>query len=159
MLKISSGIIILNDYNELLLGHSTGNKHYDIPKGLIDDTETPIDCALRECMEEFSLSIDKNKLIDLGEHKYIKGKNLYLFLFNCIKKDIDINSLSCKSFFTHPISKKLLPEIDSFKWCPISDIPLFLTKNMSYLISTTLKNSISNKQNSNIANIQKNHNI
>ena len=35
----SCGVIILNEYNEMFMGHSTGNKFHDLPKGMLDEGE------------------------------------------------------------------------------------------------------------------------
>lgn len=42
MKKTTCGIIIKNEFNEILLGHSTNNIHYDIPKGIKENKEDDI---------------------------------------------------------------------------------------------------------------------
>jgi hypothetical protein len=39
-MKTSCGVLILNEFNELLLCHSTGNSFFDIPKGGKEEGET-----------------------------------------------------------------------------------------------------------------------
>ena len=64
MKKISAGTIIkLN--NSILLGHSTNNAHWDIPKGMIEHNESPIDTAIRETFEETNIQLNKEQLMDL----------------------------------------------------------------------------------------------
>ena len=66
--KLSCGLLVLNERDELLVGHSTGSFHWDLPKGLLDEGEQPMDCALREAHEEFGLEFPTNRLVDLGRH-------------------------------------------------------------------------------------------
>ena len=79
-MKTTCGTIILNEFEEIFSGHSTGNSFYDIPKGLMDLNESPIDCAIRECLEETAIQLEKTKMIDLGEFPYNSSKNIHLFL-------------------------------------------------------------------------------
>lgn len=46
--RLSCGLLVLNEADELLVGHSTGNFIWDLPKGLIDQGEDAPTCALRE---------------------------------------------------------------------------------------------------------------
>jgi 8-oxo-dGTP pyrophosphatase MutT (NUDIX family) len=137
-MKISCGTIILNEYNEILLGHSTGNRFFDLPKGQLEENETPIDCAIRECQEETSLILNKVSLIDLGLQKYNQYKKLHLFLYHTKKESIDFNSLVCKSTFIQPYSKTPAPEIDYFQWVNADEILNFTSKNMGALLTKLL---------------------
>ena len=133
-MKLSCGVLIINEFNEILLGHSTGNKFFDIPKGMCEYGETPLETVIRECLEETSIQLEKNNLKDLGEFKYNKDKNLNLFLCKVKKNDIDINSLVCNSFFENKYTKKMIPEIDYFNWTNISEIKNVCAKNMGNLL-------------------------
>jgi len=95
-MKISAGIIFINE-NKILLGHSTGNKHWDIPKGLIEDGEKPVDAAIRETKEETNITVFQEELKDLGEFKYRSDKKLHLFL--CENKNINVLNFECTSYF------------------------------------------------------------
>ncbi|NCP98215.1 NUDIX hydrolase [archaeon] len=140
-LKTSCGIIIVNELNEIFMGHSTGNSFYDLPKGLLEDNELPIDCAIRECEEETSLVLNHESLIDLGSFKYNKEKDLHLFLTFKNKDSISLDALVCKSMFEHYLSKKLLPEVDGFKWIPISSIESKCAKSMAKLLTILINDN------------------
>ena len=43
MLLLSCGLLVINERGELLVGHSTGSTLWDLPKGLIDPGETPLE--------------------------------------------------------------------------------------------------------------------
>lgn len=134
-MKTSCGIIILNELNEVFMAHSTGNKFFDIPKGLLDDGESTIDCAVRECLEETSIIIEKEKLIDIGLFPYNKEKNLYIYFYRISKNEIEIKDLKCTSFFEDVYTKKMKPEADYFEWKDWSNVEQFCAKSMSKLIT------------------------
>lgn len=135
-MKISAGAIILNEFNEIFLCKVTGQPQYDIPKGLIDDGEQPIDSAVRETMEETSIVLDKASLKDLGVFDYIKNKKLHLFFINVKKNDIDLTSLKCESFFENRYTKKMTPEVEGYVWVPINQIDKYVTTNMNNTLQT-----------------------
>lgn len=141
-MKTSCGVIIINELNELFMGHSTGNKFYDIPKGLLDEGENELSCALRECMEETSIDLSHKNLEDIGLHAYNKEKNLHLFLVSIKKEEIDLNSLVCNSFFEDYYTKKLRPEVDEFKWISLEDIKANTAKSMGVLLNKLKDNHI-----------------
>jgi len=90
MQEISAGILIyrFNSDNEIevLLGKNGGpawekrnTGAWNIPKGHAEVGENLLDCAIREFEEETSLTIPKNKLIDItyiGEAKTSKNKKV-----------------------------------------------------------------------------------
>lgn len=137
-MKISCGIIIVNEDFEILMGHVTGNKFYDIPKGMLDEQEEPINCAIRECQEEISLLFEPTQLKDLGVFPYNREKNLHLFLTHVNKADIDLNSLVCNSFFEHHYTKKQTPEVDGFKWISSSQVIEHCAKSMGKLLTNMI---------------------
>lgn len=134
-MKTSCGIIIINEENEIFMGHSTGNKFFDIPKGMLEENELPITCALRECDEETSLKFKEEELKDLGEFKYNREKNLHLFLVFVKKEDIKIEELVCNSFFEHLYTKKMVPEADYFQWISLNLLTENCAKSMGKLLN------------------------
>lgn len=139
MLQVSCGIVIKNEYDEILMGHSTGNRFYDIPKGRMEDEETTIQCAIRECKEETSLEFSEELLIDLGYHEYNKQKNIHIYGVKVKKNSIDMSKLVCTTLFKHHYSGKMVPEFDSFMWVNISKINETCAKSMSTLLINNLK--------------------
>lgn len=129
-MKLSCGIIILNEFDEILVGHVSGSKFYDIPKGGIMDNETTIECALRECQEETGLELPQSVLKDIGLFKYNKEKNLHLFLYEVTKSEIPLNWLECTTFFTDKKTQLQRPEMDGYKWVPIKQIDTHFAKSM-----------------------------
>lgn len=133
----SCGVIIKNELNEFLLGHSTGNVHFDLFKGKMEEGETFIQTAIRECYEESNISIKEENLIELGKSSYTKKKNLYLYLFEVKKSDIDMDSLKC-----HTFTENGSLEIDSYAWF---DSKAMLTKTSKGMTKVLAKLQSDNK--------------
>lgn len=134
-MKTSCGVIILNEQNEILMGHVTGQKYHDIPKGMLEANEQAKACALRETEEETGLILEGNNLLDLGLLDYNREKKLHLFLYTTNKANIDLTKCMCNSFFEHFYTKKLTPEVDSFHWINIANIDESCAKSMAKLLS------------------------
>ena len=64
----SYGCVILNEnYDKILIcvyldDSNTQSKLFDFPKGKIDESESGIDCAVREVEEETQLCLDQDKI-------------------------------------------------------------------------------------------------
>ncbi|MBN8442252.1 MAG: NUDIX domain-containing protein [Thauera sp.] len=114
--QLSCGLLVINEQAELLVGHSTGSSHWDLPKGLIEPGEHPIECALREAREEFGLEFPAGRLVDLGRHPYYRGKDLHLFAVSSSTTECPPERCRCSSYFAHYRTGQSVPEIDGFAW-------------------------------------------
>lgn len=125
---VSCGIIVLNEKDEILVGHSTGNDKYDLPKGQKEENERHIDCAIRECKEETGILFEEKDLSFIDRFNYSRYKDLVLYLADVRSEDIDMTTLICESHFV--MKGKTYPEMDHYKWIPIKDYKDYLFKNM-----------------------------
>lgn len=132
--KLSCGLLVLNETGALLIGHSSGSWLWDLPKGLLDEGEDALTCALREAREEFGLVFAPERLTDLGRHAYYPSKDLHLFAVQTTTRETRLDALRCTSFFEHPTSKRTLPEIDAFAWADTSLLRRRLGKSMKRLL-------------------------
>lgn len=122
MLVEVAGIIIKNNDNKYLMCHPTHHSEkWTIPKGHIENGETPLIAAKRETFEETNIDVDTldGNLRYINHLNYKSGgntKKLYVYLF---ESNVDINTLDleikCTSYFTLP-NGKLIPEMDDYKW-------------------------------------------
>lgn len=112
-MRTSVGVFVYNSRNQWLLGHATGQRHWDIFKGMPDPGETPVETALRELREESGLVIPTSVLEDMGIHAYRPGKQLHIFR---VQMDVDRTRLACTSVFEHPKTHASIPEMDAFFW-------------------------------------------
>lgn len=111
--------------NGVLLGHVTGARTWDIPKGGIELDEDALSGAKRELLEETGLTLTGPELIckfsgarypvtatrDLGRHSYTKRKDLHLFVL-MVPVDINAMALKCESMVERPTYS--FPEFDGF---------------------------------------------
>jgi 8-oxo-dGTP pyrophosphatase MutT (NUDIX family) len=133
-IQLSCGLLVLDERGELLVGHSTGSNHWDLPKGLIDPGEAELACALREAREEFGLAFAPARLIDLGRHAYYRGKDLHLFAVDTTKAETPAEACRCTSYFEHYVSGRRVPEIDRFAWADDASLPRLLARSMRRLL-------------------------
>jgi 8-oxo-dGTP pyrophosphatase MutT (NUDIX family) len=137
-MKNSAGILIENDRNEILLGHATGTKHWDIPKGKYEERDSVIiNTALRETQEETGLVFSKYQLILLasGYFNSEKKMTLYKLNFKIPYGAVNLDRLRCSSKVK--ITKyKQFPEIDNYRWFPKKDVLHYVSKSMYKFLTT-----------------------
>ena len=133
MKQVSAGVLITRKGN-LLLGHATNNKHWDIFKGKIEIGESPIEAAIRELKEESGISVTAENLEDLGEFSYTKKKNLHLFLYVDSDEKIDAGDCYC-----HAKVGDDHPEMDAFKWVDFSEIGCYCVASMTKVLNKILR--------------------
>jgi len=134
--RISCGVVVVNDDAELLLCHVTGQDHWDLPKGGLDEGETPLQAALRETREETGLALDAAALLDLGRMPYRARKDLHLFATRLAR--IDPGLLSCESRFSDATTGARLPEMDGFGWFPFAEIPQLCSPKLVAVLTQRL---------------------
>ena len=134
--RISCGVVVVNGDAELLLCHVTGQNHWDLPKGGLDDGETPLQAALRETREETGLALDATGLLDLGRMPYRARKDLHLFATRLPR--IDPATLICESRFSDAATGARLPEMDGFGWFPFSEIPQLCSPKLVAVLTQRL---------------------
>lgn len=112
--RLSCGIVIVNDDDELLLCRVTGQGHWDLPKGGADAGETPLQAALRETHEETGLRLRADALLELGRYAYTARTDLHLYATHA--PQVDPRRLVCHSHYVCPSSGRKRPEMDGYGW-------------------------------------------
>lgn len=126
MKSISSGFIIKNNKNEILLGkvlsHNSPNQ-YTVFKGKVEEGETLLEAAIRELHEEAGIDINSNHRLN----KYVsnspifsysmKKKEVVLFLLEDIEDVLTDFEFKCSSYWGGHN-----PEIDEYAWIPIEEM-------------------------------------
>ncbi|HXU52921.1 MAG TPA: NUDIX domain-containing protein [Casimicrobiaceae bacterium] len=116
---ISAGLLVMCEPGEILLGHATHSRWWDIPKGLCEPGEPPREAAIRECREEFGLRVATGAIVKVGHFPYRRGKELELFAVLIAR--IDPSLLWCASTFVDRLGKAR-PEIAGYRWAPYNRI-------------------------------------
>lgn len=135
---VSCGILVLTGTPErlkVLVGMSTGNGRYDIPKGQMEEGERHIDAAIRECKEETGLAFSEKDLTFLGKFAYSQYKDLVLYATAIREDAIQVEELVCESTFKTKDGREL-PELSEFMWMPFNEYESYLFKSMQKVFSS-----------------------
>ena len=122
-----AGFFLINPDTSLLLALIDNDGFYDLPKGVKEKNETPLNTARRECFEECSILVEDSEIMDCGP--FFDGK-LILFCAETTKQPAIIRNqksgviehtgykwvnpndfLSNCRFFLKPITQKILEEL------------------------------------------------
>ena len=131
--QTSCGVIVTNG-QRILLGHATRSPRWDIPKGVAEPNEDFAAAAARELREETGLVAAPDKLVPLGIHAYLRGKDLALFAWQPPHLP-DPQSLACTSLFALP-NGAMLPEFDRFDLFPWDQALLRVGKNLARILTS-----------------------
>ena len=118
----SCGTLVINRRGELLLCHVTGTRNWDIPKGIQDPGEDPLEAAKRELREETGLEFREELFEEIGNVDYRPDKRLHLFRVRAPEDFDSLGHLICTSHFSHHITGKPTPEMDGFRWATREEV-------------------------------------
>ena len=149
MTKISAGILLYRFANkilEVLIVHPGGpfwaKKDigvWSIPKGELNDNESPLDAALREFEEEMGEQISGN-FIPMTPIKQSNGKIVYAF---ALERDFDELKIKSNTFTMEwpPKSgkKQEFPEIDKGQWFDFTTSKQKLNERQAFIVDELVK--------------------
>ena len=130
---LSCGVIVRRHSGELLLCHATGRDYWDLPKGVLDPGETPIEAAMRELREEAGLTLPAYAVRDLGVHQYLPRKDLHLFVVDPPQPAFSTDVCRCTTTYRNR-SGRDVPEIDGYRWVTRDEVPRHAGKNMARVL-------------------------
>lgn len=130
MSKLTCGVIFEKE-GKILVGHVTGQEHWDIPKGKQETNELPIEAAVREVQEETGMIISKHDLYALGSHPYRRGKQICLFMY---KGKEEIKAKHCREAIKD-FKKK---ELDDFKYVDFAELATHVNDRLMRAIGRAL---------------------
>ena len=130
---LSCGVIVRRHSGELLLCHATGRDYWDLPKGVLDPGETPIEAALRELQEEAGLALTAQTVRDLGVHPYLARKDLHLFVVDPPQPGLSTDACRCTTTYRGRNGRDI-PEIDSYRWFTRDEVPHHAGRNMARVL-------------------------
>ncbi|MDU0810022.1 MAG: NUDIX hydrolase [Burkholderia sp.] len=135
---MSCGVVMLDEIGRVFLAHATKTPHWDIPKGHRNSNEMPRDASLRELKEETGITLEQERLIDLGCFTYRPDKDLYLFAVRITMNEIDITRCICTSLFFSDYAGTMIPEMDSFRWSKPDEVEDLVNSSLARLFRTQL---------------------
>lgn len=147
MKELSAGIIFLNeDKTKIFMGRATNvfPEKWDIPKGHVEKGETPIEAAVRECLEETDHGLEDDDLVnleDLGRFKYSSNKDLYLFRYKGLDLPV-VSQCTCTAYHVNEFNGQSYPEFDKFAWIDLDEIIGRTGHSLGTLLSVVLKDEL-----------------
>ena len=133
--------LIITDGSLCLLCHVTlsSPSRWDLPKGVMEDGESAIDCVVREVYEETGVVVDIDNLLDLGIFDYMPNKNLHLFVSE--QETLPpVNKMTCVSTFER--YGKDYPEVDNYMYCSFKDLKTYASPTLFTVLDKALVNFI-----------------
>jgi 8-oxo-dGTP pyrophosphatase MutT (NUDIX family) len=131
--ELSCGVIVRRRGGELLMCRATGRNYWDIPKGVLDPGETPIEAALRELREEAAITLAAAAVRDLGMHRYLQRKDLHLFVVDPPQPELSADGCHCTTYFIDHFGRTV-PEVDAYRWVARDDVRGVTGKNMARVL-------------------------
>jgi len=131
-LVLSCGVLVMNRERELLMGRATGTPRWDIPKGVGEPGESPLQTAVREAREESGLELEAGDLLDLGRFAYLRSKDLHLHA--ALLERIDPARCVCNTHFTDARGRER-PEMDGHAWVGFDAMPARAGKSLAALLT------------------------
>ena len=128
----AAGLFLVNKEDKILVGHPTNHdpNFWSIPKGKIDDGETPLEAAIRETYEESNVKLfkDLHDFVYIGKYVYRhKKKDIMLYaIFEPEHASWDKINIRCNS--NVPEERGGFPEMDDFKWVTLDEARNMLHK-------------------------------
>ena len=129
MEKVISCGVLVKCQDRYILGHASGQNHFDIFKGRMDKGETYVQTAIRECREESGLIFYEDELKLLGLFDYTKNKNIVIYITKV--NDFEFSRLQCTTFLE---SGK--PEMDFYATMDFDEMINKVGKSMSRLLKS-----------------------
>jgi 8-oxo-dGTP pyrophosphatase MutT (NUDIX family) len=123
----AAGVFLVRKDGKLLVCHPTNHAptFWSIPKGKIDEGETPLQAAIRETFEECNVSLifNEKNLIELEPVNYgHKKKMIFPYVFFEAKSDnLDWSKFDIKCNSNVPLDRGGFPEMDDFKWVTLKE--------------------------------------
>jgi len=134
-LVLSCGVLVMNRQRELLMGHATGTPRWDIPKGVGEPDETPLQTAVREAREETGLAFEADDLLDVGRFAYLRAKDLHLHA--ALIERIDPLRCVCSTHYVDARGRDR-PEMDDHAWVGFEAVSTRVGKSLAVLLSSRI---------------------
>ena len=116
------------------MGHITGGKNWDIPKGGMDPNESFLQAAVRELREETGLEVDPSVLSPLGHFDYKPKKDLMLYLWR-VDDLPNPQTLQCQSTWKDE-KGAARPELDGFSLFSWDECQVRANPNLARVLKT-----------------------
>ena len=128
--RSDAGALIFNDKDEILLVKPNYKDHWSIPRGTVDDNESPKAACLREIKEEIGLVIDNITFlcVDYASAKLDKNEAFQFIFYGGVLDEKQISQIKLEE-----------KELDSYKFVSISEAEKLLGNNLARRLPKCVK--------------------
>lgn len=145
-MEISYAVVYRDTMDKrFLIVHPTHETYWSLPKGGMEEADggDARNAAARELNEETGISVEAEKLIDLGRFEYYrigrngkaKDKDLHIFLYPANEAK-EISSLSCTSLVETAADP--FPENDDYKYISYEEIDKYFGPDGARVLKSAL---------------------
>lgn len=127
--RTSCGVLVKYG-GKYVLGHATGQNHYDMFKGGMESGETIIQTALRECEEESGLIFQEKDLHFISHTDYTSKKDLVIYVAKI--DSLNLADLKCTTFIKGSTDRL---EMDYYALMDFDEMLAKVGKSMSALFA------------------------
>ncbi len=142
--KVKTSIAVLfTDGEKFLVVHPTGfpGNIWELPKGLSDPNESPVETAVREFQEECGLKLNPSNLKYTITFQLHMFKNIKLYLYR-VKELPPTNQMHCMSTFKPDKLDqvtKTLPEVNGWQYITVNQLSKYVRQGMQLPIKTIMR--------------------
>ena len=126
---MAAGALFFNDKNEILIVKPSYKNNWEVPGGVVEENESPLQACIREVREELGFKMDTIEFlcVDYGRATSQKSEYLQFIFFG--------GKLTAKEISSIRLPKDELAE---YKFATIAESSLLLSASMSKRISLCL---------------------
>ncbi|QQS60356.1 NUDIX hydrolase [Candidatus Falkowbacteria bacterium] len=127
--RMGSGIILLNEHNEILLTKSPYKDYWTVPGGSVDENESPRRACIREIKEEIGLDILDVRFMCVDyQNNSEKGESLQFLFYGGILTQQQIHAITLQE-----------EEISEYTFLPLLEAQKLLGKLLGIRIEKCLE--------------------
>ena len=133
---MGAGVLIFNEYDEILLLKPNYKDYWSIPGGTVDENESPRQCCLREIKEEIGLELSEITFlcVDYKSEQKEKPESLQFIFYGDVLKSDQIEKIKIQE-----------DEIDEFRFVKIEEAKALLSEVLKNRIESCLESIQSGK--------------
>lgn len=127
----AANILLWNDKGELLIGKPNYREHWNLPGGVVDASESPLDAALREAKEEFDITVPADEVELKLVHYTPENDGFHDFVTYIFEGGI-VSESQIKSI------KLQAEEMDEYRFVSVDEAKLLLSELRAHSLDAIL---------------------
>jgi 8-oxo-dGTP diphosphatase len=134
--RVSADALFWNDKGELLIVKTNYKDYWQLPGGVVDEAESPLDAAVREVKEELGLDIPKEQFkfrVTMYTPEHEGFKDFIAFTFDCgVLSQAQINNIKLQE-----------DELEEYKFASLEEAKKLLKPSLADRVLATQSQTVS----------------